>query len=169
MTFCNGIRNICPLCEMCMIFTFIFKVSQGRMYANRKTVYVIHDDKVMFSISVIIYDIFATELHMTLSWTLELVKVKCKSQYMFIYDDNSNNCLISRPIESANMTFYLMTIIMFAIYLSLTIYEIFANQIKCQQFDLENKSRSKSKRRKRNLRHSIAPYLILYGSFLSEF
>ena len=40
------------------------------------------------------------------------------------------------PIGSPDMTFFLMTIVMFA--LSLTVYEIFANETKCSKFALEN-------------------------------
>ena len=48
------------------------------------------------------------------------------------------------PIESLNMTSYMMTIVMFAL-ISLTIYEIFANEIKYQKFDLENEGHQRVK------------------------
>ena len=40
------------------------------------------------------------------------------------------------PFDGKYMTSYLMTIAMFA--LSHTVNDIFANQIKCQKFDVEN-------------------------------
>ena len=40
------------------------------------------------------------------------------------------------PFDGKYMTIYLMAIVMFA--LSLTNYKMFANQIKCQNFDFEN-------------------------------
>ena len=44
------------------------------------------------------------------------------------------------PFDEKYTTSYLMAIIIFA--LALTVYEIFAKQIKCKKFDLENDSQS---------------------------
>ena len=49
------------------------------------------------------------------------------------------------PIESPNITSYLMTRVMFDLFLA--IYEIFQHQIKCPKFDLENEW-SRSMKRK---------------------
>ena len=51
--------------------------------------------------------------------------------------------------------------------LSLTIYEIIANQIKCTKFDLENKGQGQGVE-KLGLRHSIGNGRFL-GNFLYEF
>ena len=63
-----------------------------------------------------------------------------------------------------DMTSYLMTIVMFALYL--TIYEIFANHIKWQKFDLENEVRDKVGKRLK-LRHSIEIVILaLFHTFI---
>ena len=54
-------------------------------------------------------------------------------------------------IESPYMTFDLKAIVMFAI--SLTVDDIFANQIKCPMFDLENEGQGQ-RGEKSDLRHS---------------
>ena len=50
-----------------------------------------------------------------------------------------NWTFIMAPIDGKYMTFSLMTMIIFALYL--TIYDTFSNQIKCQKFDLENEGK----------------------------
>ena len=59
------------------------------------------------------------------------------------------------------MTFYLLAIVM-----SFTVYEIFANQIKCQKFDLENEDQGQGEE-KPGLRHSAGD--VLFYVILSEF
>ena len=66
------------------------------------------------------------------------------------------------PIESPNKTFYSMTIVMFA--KSLTIYKIFANQINCQQFDLENEGQG-HRRVRQDLCHLTGNDSIFFQNF----
>ena len=64
------------------------------------------------------------------------------------------------------MTSYLMALVMFAS--SLTIYKIFAKQIKYQKFDLEKEDRDQVDE-KEDLRHSTENVLLRIGDFVSEF
>ena len=63
------------------------------------------------------------------------------------------------------ITSYLMTMVMFA--LSLTIYEIFENQIKCKMFYLKNEGQGQVG--KRDLRHSTGNVRIFIGNFLQNY
>ena len=47
------------------------------------------------------------------------------------------------PFDDKYMTSYMMTIVTYA--LSLTTYNIFAKQIKCQKFDLDNEGQGEEK------------------------
>ena len=69
---------------------------------------------------------------------------------------------VNVSIESPSMTCCLMTMVMCA--LSLTFYAIFANQIKCKNFDLDMKDQSQAGE-KQDLRHSTG----LFESILKIF
>ena len=62
------------------------------------------------------------------------------------------------PFDGKFLTSYLMSLVMFA--LSLTIYEIFANQIKCQNLDLESEGQGGEKHHStKNVRLHIDDFL----------
>ena len=63
------------------------------------------------------------------------------------------------------MTSYVLAIVIFA--LSRTIYEIFANQIKCQKFDLQNEDQRLGENR--DLRHTTRNVRFHIGDFSPEF
>ena len=69
------------------------------------------------------------------------------------------------PFYSKYMTSYLMEIVMFA--LALTIYEIFAKQIKCKKFGLENISQGQGVE-KCVLCHLTGNVWIYIADFFSE-
>ena len=60
------------------------------------------------------------------------------------------------------MTSYLMAIVMFA--LSITIYEIFGNEMKYVYFDFENESKDQ-RRENRDLHHSTGNVQFFIGDF----
>ena len=66
------------------------------------------------------------------------------------------------PIESSDMTSYLMTIVMFA--LSFTIYEINSKQIKFPSFELENEGQGQGKEIE-GLSHSTRNFLFYTADF----
>ena len=93
---------------MCLTLTLTFRMDQGQL-----------EDKCTFAPSVTIYEIFsrnAQKLDLELS-----------------IGQRSN---INMQIESTYIPSYLISIVMFA--LSIIFYDIFANKLKCQKFDLEN-------------------------------
>ena len=73
------------------------------------------------------------------------------------------------PFNGKSVNSYLMEIVKFTLKfaLSLTVYDIFAIQVKCKMFDLENEDLGQGE--KRNLRHSTGNVWFYIGECFQNF
>ena len=100
-------------------------------YVNRKPIHVLlYDDKVMFAIPRIIHDMFTIKMCMTLTGTVEWVKVKRyhnsqKIRYDYLYEGNSTIGHICHHLQ--DMTICTRAIVLLAIFV--TIYKIWYNNL----------------------------------------